>query len=124
MQENRAVLQIFLNKDGPRVEIDKTGVSLERKPGRTGTHRSDPLDPDLAAEDVTILVLILAAGNRSDGSGAMGARGGAGSLEIQVPRRCFTGNSSELVKPAFQGLIQSRFGSGRIYASCVIHPWH
>ena len=69
--------------------------SLEKTPGRTGTHGSDPLDPDPAAEDVTVRVLILAAGNRSDGSGAMGARGGAGSLEIQVPRRRFTGNSSE-----------------------------
>ena len=25
---------------------------------------------------------------------------------------------------AFQGSKQSRLGSGRIYASCVIHPWH
>ena len=44
------------------LKLTKPGVSLERKPGRTGTHRSDPLDPDLAAEDVTIRVLILAAG--------------------------------------------------------------
>ena len=46
--------------------------SLEKTPGRTGTHGSDPLDLDPAAEDVTIRVLILAAGNGSDGSGAMG----------------------------------------------------
>ena len=26
--------------------------------------------------------------------------------------------------PVFQGSKQSRLGSGRIYASCVIHPWH
>ena len=50
--------------------------SLENTPGRTGTHGSDPLDPDPAAEDVMIRDLILAVGNRSDGSGAMGARGG------------------------------------------------
>ena len=25
---------------------------------------------------------------------------------------------------AFQGSKQSRLGSGRIYTSCVIHPWH
>ena len=50
--------------------------SLEKIPGRTGTHGSDPLDLDLVAEDVTIRVLILAARNGSDGSGAMG-RGAA-----------------------------------------------
>ena len=104
--------------------LTKSGVSLEKEPGRTGILGSRPLDLELVAQDVTIHVLILAAGNRSDGSGAMGARGGAGSPEIQVPRRRFTGNSSELVKLAFQGSIRSRFGSGRIYASCVIHPWH
>ena len=65
--------------------------SLEKTPGRTGTHGSDPLDPDPAAEDVTVHVLILTAGNRSDGSGAMG-RGAAAKLAgAELPRRHFTG---------------------------------
>ena len=65
--------------------------SLEKIPGRTGTHGSDLLDLDPAAEDVTIRVLILAAGNRSDGSGAMG-RGAAAKLAgAELPRRRFTG---------------------------------
>ena len=65
--------------------------SLEKIPGRTGTHGSDPLDLDPAAEDVTIRVLILAAGNGSDGSGVMG-RGAAAKLAgAELPRRRFTG---------------------------------
>ena len=100
---------------------EKHRASLERKPGRTSTHGSDPLDHDPAAEDVTVRVLILAARNRSDGSGAMGARGGAGSLEIQVPRRRFTGNSSEFAFLVLRGLNQLAFGSRGFYASRVIH---
>ena len=100
---------------------EKHRASLERKPGRTSTHGSDPLDHDPAAEDVTVRVLILAARNRSDGSGAMGARGGAGSPEIQVPRWRFTGNSSEFAFLVLRGLNQLAFGSRGYYASRVIH---
>ena len=100
---------------------EKHRASLERKPGRTGTHGSDPLDHDPAAEDITVRVLILAARNRSDGSGAMGARGGAESLEIQVPRRRFTGNSSEFAFLVLRELNQLAFGSRGYYASRVIH---
>ena len=67
--------------------MEKLKGSLEKTPGRTGTHGSDPLDLDPAAEDVTIRVLILAAGNRSDGSGAMG-RGAAELVAgVRPPRR-------------------------------------
>ena len=100
---------------------EKHRASLERKPGRTSTHGSDPLDHDPAAEDVTVRVLILAARNRSDGSGAMGARGGAESLEIQVPRRRFTGNSSEFAFLVLRGLNQLMFGSRGYYASHIVH---
>ena len=100
---------------------EKHRASLERKPGRTSTHGSDPLDHDPAAEDVTVRVLILAARNRSDGSGAMGVRGDAGSPEIQVPRRRFTGNSSEFAFLVIRGLNQLMFGSRGYYASHIVH---
>ena len=79
------------------------------------------MDHDPAAEDVTVRVLILAARNRFDGSGAMGARGGAGLPEIQVLRRRFTGNSSEFAFLVLWGLNQLAFGSRGYYASRVIH---
>ena len=71
--------------------LTKGRGSLAKRARRTGTHGSDPLDPDPAAEDVTAHVLILTAGNRSDGSGAMG-RGAAAKLAgAELPRRRFTG---------------------------------
>ena len=61
--------------------------SLEKIPGRTGTHGSDPLDLDPAAEDVTIRVLILAAGNGSDGSRVMGCGAAELVAGVHPPRR-------------------------------------
>ena len=68
-----------------------------------------------------VCILIFPARNRSDGSGAMGARGGAGLPEIQVLRWRFTGNSSEFAFLVLWGLNQLAFGSRGYYASRVIH---
>ena len=68
-----------------------------------------------------VCILIFPARNRFDGSGAMGARGGAGLPEIQVLRRRFTGNSSEFAFLVLWGLNQLAFGSRGYYASRVIH---
>ena len=68
-----------------------------------------------------VCILIFPARNRFDGSGAMGARGGAGLPEIQVLRRRFTGNSSEFAFLVLRGLNQLAFGSRGFYASRVIH---
>ena len=61
--------------------------SLEKIPGRTGTHGSDLLDLDPAAEDVTIRVLIWAAISRSGGHGRRGVRAAAGRRRSSAPRR-------------------------------------
>ena len=88
--------------------------SLEKTPGRTGTHGSDPLDPDPAAEDVTVRVLILAAGNRSDGSGAMGARGGGEARRSRAPEAAL---HRSWPKSAAPGLKSTIFWLWVIYAT-------
>ena len=88
--------------------------SLEKIPGRTGTHGSDPLDLDPAAEDVTIRVLILAAGNRSDGSGAMGARGGGEARRSRAPAAAL---HRSWPKSAAPGLKSTIFWLWVIYAT-------
>ena len=48
MQENRTDLQIFLSKDGPRVDCGKPEGFFRKNPGRTGILGYWPLDRDLA----------------------------------------------------------------------------
>ena len=40
---------------------------------------------------------------------------------LKSPQRSFTGNSPELVNPAFPGQNRSELGSGMLLTPCVIH---
>ena len=101
----------------------KPRVSLTILPSRTGIFGYGPLDRDLAAQDGSGLDLIWRVDSGSGGHGRLGCgrrRVLAGAL---LPRRRSAAESPEMAALVFQGSKSSGLGSGRIYASCVIHPW-
>ena len=51
-------LQLFLKRDGPRVDIKKDGGFLNKTPGRNGIFGSGPSDLDLMAQGASGLDLI------------------------------------------------------------------
>jgi hypothetical protein len=68
----------------------KPGVSLEKRPRRSGMHGSDPLDHDPAAKDITFRDLICATGNGSDGQD----RRKRGAAALVAGALCFTAATS------------------------------
>jgi len=104
--------------------VENLRGSLAKLPGRTGTRGFRPLDLDLTVWIKGQADLILAARLRSDGQ----------KQNVQGRRRVLAGDRAPAAAPrgarrrwslpVFQGSKPSGLGSGRIYASCVIHPWH
>ena len=67
--------------------------------------------------------LILGVQQRSGGSDWMVRAGGGADAGDRAPAAAPRGASRRWSLPVFQGSKPSGLGSGRIYASCVIHPW-
>ena len=84
--------------------LTKSGVSLEKEPGRTGILGSRPLDLDLVAQIYSARVLIVGVHAGSDGSGEMGR--GAAALSPEQGSR--GGGSPEVANVGLPGVNPAR----------------
>ena len=66
--------------------------------------------------------LIACVRNKSDGPGALGARGGSALPPATNPAAARLRTRRSSPKPVLRGSFRAWFGSGRYYAICVIHP--
>jgi len=99
----------------------KMRVSLEKEPGRRGTRRSGPLDPDLMAWVLRALDLIGGAGSRSNGSGPSRLQRRRGLPGNSSPRRRVGKNLTGAPESGVPGQNRSELGSGMLLTPCVIH---
>ena len=88
--------------------LEKLRDSLARLLGRKGICRSDPLDPDLAAQTKWVRDLISTVGAGSDGWNRLGARGSGGARRGPLSRGGTRRGSPEFTVNGAPGAISAR----------------
>ena len=113
-----AKLQLFLKRDGLRVDIKKDGGFFNKNPGRNGIFAYGPSDLDLTIRTRPVLDLILRVRDGSGGQGFTWAPAAAGlaGTEVSVAALHWSRPIS-----AFPGSNRPALGSERLYTAREIH---